>query len=410
LFLSACKDPDELGLDVLPPSDELGLSFSDTSTVVTRTVLEDSLRTDEISAQLVGSYVDPYFGKADAESFSQVVLLGTPSFSTLATKDSLVLKLFYKGYYGDTNTVQTMHVYRLTESMNVDSIYFSNKTFSSESTPLGSLTFQPRPATRVVIDSDTVSPQVRIPLSMVLADSLVALNGSATFQTNDAWKEYFKGIRITTDPASGSGQGCINYFDLYNSKLTLYYHDTAGAAKTYNWVLTGAKSTHFTHDFTGFPVGSHLQDSSYADSLVCIQAMAGVKTKFELPYIEHLLDSGNVVVNRAELKVTVPPGSNSVYAAPSSLLIVALDETGTTTSFPADYFEPGGFFGGAFSGSTYTFNLTRHVNRVLSGATGNYGYYLVVSGSAIQASRVLLGSGKNTAYPIKLNLYYTRLP
>ncbi|MFM2134709.1 MAG: hypothetical protein RL021_109 [Bacteroidota bacterium] len=410
LLAQGCKDPDELGLDALPAGDELQMGFTDTVTVLTRTVREDSIRTDEVSTQLIGSYVDPYFGKTNAECFSQVVLLGTPSFNTLQTTDSLVLRLFYKGYYGDTNAVQNVNVYRLTQSMSVDSVYFSNTTFTTESASIGSLTFQPRPNTRLVIDSDTVSPQLRIPMSSILADSLVALNGSSTFQTNDAWKEYFKGIRIVIDDAVGAGQGCIDLFDVFNSRMTLYYHDTAGTAKSYNWALTGAKSTRFTHDFTGFPIEQHLQDSTYADSIVCLQAMAGVKTKFDLPYLDRLKDSGNIVVNRAELKITLQAGSTSTYPAPSSLLIVAQDSTGTTTSFPADYFEPSGFFGGVLADRTYTFNLTRHINRVLAGSTGNYGYFLVVSGSAVQAGRALLGSGTNDTYPMKLNLYYTRLP
>ncbi len=409
LTAAGCKDPDELGLSVLPATDLLGTEYSDTASVVAFTVKEDSLRTDELSVQLIGGYIDPYFGKSNSECYSEVLLQGTPSFSSLQVSDSLVLKLFYKGYYGDTNTLQTINVYRMTESMTADSIYYSNKTFTTEVDPLGTLTYYPMPNTPVVIDSDTVAPQLRIPISMILADSLVALNGSATYQSNEAWREYFKGIKIAINEPTAVGQGCVNAFDLFNAKMTLYYRDTSDLPQSYSWVLTGAKSNHFTHDYTGFPVGLQLQDSSYADTLTCLQGMAGLKTKFYLPYLEHLKDSGNVVVNRAQLKVTLQANSTTPYAAPTSLLIVAIDADGTTTSFPADYYEPTGFFGGTISDRTYTFNLTRHANRILSGAQGNYGYYLVVTGSSIQASRAILGSGKNADYPIKLELYYTRI-
>ncbi|MFM2206540.1 MAG: hypothetical protein RL213_515 [Bacteroidota bacterium] len=411
ILMSGCKDPDEIGQDILPDSDGLYTGFTDTVTVLSRTVREDSLRSDELSLQLIGNYVDPYFGKSYAECYSQVVLAGTPSFSTLATADSLILKLFYKGFYGDTNAYQTINVFRLTESMNGDSVYYSNRSFTAESAPIGSLTFQPRPNTRVVIDSDTVAPQLRIPMSMVLADSLIALNGSATFQSNEAWKEYFKGIKIMVDSVSTSGTGCISYFDVFNAKLTLYYHDTSNIAKTYNWALTGAKSSGFTHNYNGFPVEQHLLDTAYsASGTVCLQAMAGVKTKFTLPYLDHLKDSGEIVVNRALLKITLQDNSTSTFPAPSTLLVVAIDSTGSSTYFPADYFEPSGFFGGGLSGTTYTFNLARQVNRILSGAVSNNGFYLVVSGSSVQATRALLGTPAVAAYPIKLDLYYTRLP
>ncbi|MFM9027234.1 MAG: hypothetical protein ACKOQ6_04505, partial [Bacteroidota bacterium] len=50
---TACKDPDELGLEVLPGSDQLNLKSTDTITILTRTVREDTLRSDELSTQLV---------------------------------------------------------------------------------------------------------------------------------------------------------------------------------------------------------------------------------------------------------------------------------------------------------------------------------------------------------------------
>ncbi len=55
LLLNACKEPDAVGLNVLPGSDQLGLEFSDSATIYSKTVREDSLRTDEISLQLLGS-------------------------------------------------------------------------------------------------------------------------------------------------------------------------------------------------------------------------------------------------------------------------------------------------------------------------------------------------------------------
>jgi len=174
--------------------------------------------------------------------------------------------------------------------------------------------------------------------------------------------------------------------------------------------MSGAKTNNFVHEFDGYPVASQLQDSSYTDSLVSIQAMAGIKTRFDIPYLNSLKDSGNIVVNRALLTVNLKDGSTSTYGAPPSLTIVAIDSSGSTTYFPADFYESSGFFGGTISGQTYTFNLTRQISRILSGAVPNNGFYLVVSGSSIQASRAILGSGRNATYPIKLDIYYTRLP
>lgn len=408
-LLPSCKDPDELGLEVLPDSDRLNMVYNDTCTVITRTITEDTLRGDELSSQLVGSYTDPWFGRHQAESYTQVLLQGTPNFSTHEVTDSIVLVLFYKGYYGDTNTQQQVSVFRLTEDMYTDSNYYTNKSFATESTPLGTLFSYPRPSTKVVVGTDTVAPQLRIRLSNVLADSIVALWGKPELQTNEAWRTYFKGLLVKTNEENTTGKGCINLFDFFNSRMTLYYHDTANVAKTYTWVLTGAKSTRFTHDYAGFPAGLQLQDSTYADSICAVQGMAGLKTRLWLPYLNHLKDSGEIVINRAELKITIQAGSTTGYPAPSSLLFLVADSAGTSSILPADYYQSGGVYGGVISGGTYTFNISRHVQQILNGTTGNYGFYLVVSGSSVTAARALLGSGKNNVYPMKLNLYYTRL-
>jgi hypothetical protein len=410
LFITGCKDPDELGLEVLPTSDQLQMVHTDSLTVNARAVKEDSLRSDELSVQLIGSYIDPFFGKAEATAYTQVLLLGTPNFSSHQVTDSLVLRLFYKGFYGDTNTQQLFRVSRLTEDMYADSVYFSNKTFTAESNALGTTFFYPRPNSKIVIDSDTVAPQLRIRLSQQLADSLVLLNGSDQYLSNEKWLSYFKGLKLETNSATVSGQGCISIFDLFNSRMTLYYHDTSNIAKTYSWSMAGAKTNNFVHEFDGYSVASQLQDSSYTDSLVSVQAMAGIKTRFDIPYLNNLKDSGNIVVNRALLTVSLQDGSTATYGAPPSLTIVAIDSSGSSTYFPADFYESSGYFGGTISGQTYTFNLTRQISRILSGAVPNNGFYLVVSGSSIQASRAILGSGRNATYPIKLDIYYTRLP
>ena len=69
LSLASCnKEPDLIGIDLLPDSDYLNLSFTDTSTIIAYTVREDSLRTDELSANLLGYMNDPVFGNVDRKS------------------------------------------------------------------------------------------------------------------------------------------------------------------------------------------------------------------------------------------------------------------------------------------------------------------------------------------------------
>src|SRR5436190_2189751 len=94
LFLAACNDPEIIGLDVQPPNDRINLIYSDSTTITAYTVREDSLRTDETTYQLLGSYLDPVFGRTDASIFAQVTtVLPGVSFGDSTVLDSLVLSL-----------------------------------------------------------------------------------------------------------------------------------------------------------------------------------------------------------------------------------------------------------------------------------------------------------------------------
>ncbi len=410
-LLQSCKEPDEIGLDVLPDSDLLGFVFTDSVSVFSRTILEDSLRTDELTTQVLGSIYDPAFGKHSASVFTQALLAGTPSFSGITTADSLVLSLAYRGFYGDTTLSQTINVYRMTEDLFIDSAYYSNRTFSFDPQSIGSITAAPRPNTRVTVGSDTLTPRLRIRLSQTLADSLMLLDGSSTFASNDNWKAYFKGLHIAADPAGPGNTGSMSYFDFFNSSMILYYHDTSNAVKSYAFSLTGARMSSFSHDYSGSTAGQQLADSTFQDSLIFLQSMAGLRAKIDMPFLKHFTDSGSIVINRAELKITAQPGAPAEFPLPGQLLILAADSVGSFT-FPLDYFESTGFFGGQLntSDNSYTFNLGRHIQNILTGRYSNHGFYLVVSGSSVQSARAILGSGKNPSYRMKLNLYYTKVP
>ncbi len=187
LLLQACKEPDAIGLDVLPDADELHLEYSDSATILSKTVREDSLRTDEISSHLLGSIWDPVLGKHEASVYAQLALEGVPSFGIYNQADSLVLSLIYTGSYGDTTYPQNISVYRITENMYYDSAYYSNRTFTYDSNPLGTASIAPMPLTPVVVGSDTVTARMRINLNVTLADSIMALNGQSQLSTNALW-------------------------------------------------------------------------------------------------------------------------------------------------------------------------------------------------------------------------------
>ena len=409
ILFSGCKDENELGRDILPDGDYLNTIFSDTTQVLTSTVKEDSLRADELSLQLLGSDKNPVFGLSTASVYSQVNLEGTPTFSNLPQADSLVLILSYSGYYGDTSAQQTINVYRLSEDMRTDSSYYSNRSFTHDLTSIGSLNYLPQPFTKVVVDSDTVAAQIRIRLDQSLADSIILLNGTPTLSSNADWLSYFKGLYIESMPVNV--QGAISYFSFFNSKMTLYFHDTTNVnvSKTYNFSLTGARLNHFEHDFTGYDAGNQLADSTVNDSINYVQAMAGLKMKITFPFLKHFTDSGSILLNRAELKINAT-APIIPYSLPQKMYLVIKDENGQN-SFPLDYFESSSYYGGEINttGDGYSFNITRQLQRYLDGVVDDTEFYLIIAASGVESTRAIIKSGSNPNSRMKLSLSYTKL-
>jgi len=126
-FFTACnKKPDQVGLGLQPVTDELSVVFDNSTGLLSHSLREDSVRTDVnvIKTGMLGSMLDPVFGKTTAEIFSQFRLSENgQDFGTAPLLDSLILSLSYSGFYGDSMSSQTIKVFELDKDMDPDSAY-----------------------------------------------------------------------------------------------------------------------------------------------------------------------------------------------------------------------------------------------------------------------------------------------
>lgn len=414
---SSCKKPEDIGLDTLPDDDLLYTNYADSATILTTTIREDTLRGDELSRMLIGSVRDTVYGLTNAEYFGQILLSSTPNLITdsgqTRAADSLVLSLVYSGWYGDTTIAQNIHVYKLTEDMYVDSPYYSNKTFLTDVTDLEGTqqSYLIRPQSTVVVGTDTAAaPQLRIRLSDALRDSVFVRNGQTEFANNDNWKAYFKGLHITFDQVTGNG-GAILYFSptAAYTRMTLYYHEGT-TAKSYSFTLSGAaRLNHTFHDYTGSQAQLQINDTTSQFSFNYLQPLAGLKTKVSFPYLKHFTDSGSILINRADLVISVPSGSFTANApVPENILLLAKNSSGLY-DFPIDYYERS--YGGLFNSteSTYTFGITRTIQHILDGTSAEDGYTLNILGSMTAGNSATIGGGAVGPTQMKLKIYYTKL-
>ncbi len=408
---SCKKDTSAVGLGFI--GDQLQTVFTDTTTLVTHTVADDSVRTSNTSGNLLGSYQDPLFGRCEASFFTQFTLsTASPGFGANPVVNRAYLSFAYKGYYG-TFEKQTVKVYQLISDMSTDKVYYSGDSVEYYQQEIGSLTFYPQPKYNSSIADDSLKPQLRIPLSNAFGQQLLA-GTAADYVSHTSFVKYFKGLYVKVEnPGQPSGTGCIMYFDLGdkdNSKISVTYNGN----QTYDFPISGncARFSRYKHDYTATSMAPQLASKdSLQQQEVYVQAMAGLKTKIYLPYLKHYTDSGKIAVNKAELIIRADPSKiTSDYPEPYRLFALASDSTGKELII-TDYYEGDSWYGGTFDAANnqYVFNIARHVQRLLDGKQKDYGLFLVANLNAITANRVVLGGGDpSSPYKMRLKLTYTK--
>jgi hypothetical protein len=416
LFMASCSEPDSVGIEVQPASDQVQVYYTDTITIEANTVREDSLRSDEgvATLNLAGSYTDPVFGFSRAYFYSQVRLPNNNtsfSFGTDPGLDSAVLTLAYADYYGDTLTPMNFIVERLTETLLLDSNYYTtNVRTTGEELFNGSVNIYPK--TGVSVSGGVKDPHLRLLLNgTFFTDNFMGTDDVSILADNAAFINFFNGIKVSTTDVTTAGSGNIAAFNLTAAmtKLTLYYHNTTGTGLTANFEINSQcpRFNHFDHDYSSAAFGNVFPLNG--NDKIYIQSMAGLKARLKFPTIKSLNDSGSVSVNKAEL--VLPVTENSVYRNHSSLLVLGVDEKGAETLIP-DILESASYYGGNYSSAenNIKFNITRYIQKILSGVTvTDYGLSLISSGGAVNGYRsVILGplSGSNK---MQLRITYSKL-
>ena len=435
-FLFSCKKDGKLSPDF--DNNNLTILFTDTFSLKTSLVKEDSLRSDLAIFNLLGLYNDDLFGPTSSSIYTQVTLTGlnVDFGSATPTLDSIVLTLDYLGLYGDETTPISINVYELTDPFSTSDPYFSNDTsLAYNPVPIGSISnIIPNlsDSVNLVFQSEIKKPHLRIKLSDAFGQSIMAAdaNGSNDLTDNVAFTAFMKGLYITTNETVSStslaaGTGSILQLDMNSemSTVTLYYH-TKNKTSTnqlednnylkYDFTINtdGVKYSQFAHNYSGKNVEKHLNNDPTRDSTVTyISRMAGVKTKLEIPNIKDIIADGNVIINKAELVLTIENLSEDNFAeAMSTLSVVGIDENGSATFIP-DFFEGSDYYGGGLDATarTYSFNIARHINDLVYSTTTDYGMYIISNGASSSPGRSVIGTDKNLVSTMKLNITYSKL-
>jgi hypothetical protein len=396
---SACKKPTDLQADgLLPQEDVLYANQTDTASIIGYIVREDTLSTDELSVCLLGSYTDDIFGRTLASFSTQFVLSGAnPTFPETFEVDSVIFSVAYSGYsYGSLGegylTVKELSA-DLPKSSGFNSSY-NAPAYNGNLLANPFQTFQFRPKTYLGGVSDSLSPQLRIPLQNSLGTRLMQPTDPSTLESDENFQSYFKGLKVET----GSNPTGVVGLDLtnINSKITVYYRfDNGGLADTtfYEFPVTSdcGRYSRIQH-FYEYATQSNLQEFVSTDtianqSLLYLQAGAGLKTKLVLPNLLDLQTNTGQIINKAELVIPYEPDFR--LAPASQIFIFYQNNEGTLVALP-DQFS--GNIGGGVeeSNKRYRLNITQYVQKVVSGELENAPLFIVSGAAGVTVNRTVL--------------------
>lgn len=448
VLISSCKKPsEEIGLEVQPAEDQLGILVTDTFSIISYVKPDDSIRTSNLSTgiAMLGSYNDPTFGISRAGIFTQVLLSTSnvdfaPSGGTIndIVVDSLVLSLVFDetGYYGDFYD-QRLKVHRVTNDFysNIDSVYYTTDTISYD--PFVNLTKEepslwiPAPHDSVMVAGVMEKPQLRIQLDKNLGYEIINQSGNAVLASNDqatGFLSLLKGLYITTDNGiQPIGRGGIFYFDMLHpdTKLTLYYH--AGVipdshedggwpigtqSLEYDFSITSdaATFTHVEHDYTATPIAAQLSDSTFGQQNIYVQAGGGVRSIIHVPDLMNLVDSGMIGINKAEFIIPIADATTANYSAIDRMAMQYIKDNGQEGLIEDELMlsdlNIDGYYNSA--DNTYRLLVTRHIIKILKGEVNNNGFLLLATGAGITVNRTELVGPENATNPLKLVVYYTK--
>jgi hypothetical protein len=357
-------DTTSLGSDLIPAVDNIH-TFGDTLDIITtQGTFTDSFKIFRSENHALG-YIsnDPIFGKTEANVFLQPKPGFYPFYfgsagDTLVGVDSVVLCLSYKGSWGDTNPIQKLDVYKITDDFFGNDVY-TLKSISYQptlgplvSTGTSSVDIRRLPdLIKFAHGKDSVSNQIRIKLSDAYRDALfysdtlpTSPTGINAFRNDSLFRKYFSGLAVKVSSSSnGNALMYVNLTDA-NTRLEVHFRKknfgsgkldtvynslliaTADSSVSYSKIYPSGTSNYIKRTYTGTPTPSELY----------LQTGPGTYANLEIPAFATLT---NRIIHRAQISIEQIPSDpvmDSIFSVPPYLYLDLID-TGASKWKPLYY-------------------------------------------------------------------------
>ncbi len=472
-FLTACTKIDStiFGSDLISRIDSVNTRDTLLDVITENFPEENTPRVYKTNDHVIGTITnDPLFGTTTASAYFELKPTTYPFYfpgkkSDLIV-DSAVLVLSYKGVIGDTTIPQTWNVYEVDKNSKFasDSAYPVNAKIG-----VGSLL---RSAQNLDIRTfndpiryrfDSSINQIRIQLNPNFVSRIAGYDSSSTgaYFNDSLFRLNFSGFAVVPQ-GNGNALVQINLADT-NTKLSLYYSYKATDASTTRdtvanfrftpgstGVAASANANLVVRDWKSSPVTNYLNTAKPDE--VFIQTSPGTFATVKIPGLKKF---DNVIVHRAELIAEQDPAdanTDALFSPPRFLLLSAYDSVNKyKINIPNDFvYDPNSgpnieTFGGLLNKKSvpsvgitgsYTFNLTRYVQGIVSRKDSNYTlrlsapvndslkytpphpfqsspstmlYLSPAVANNIATGRVRLGGGTNTRVRMRLRIIYSKI-
>ena len=411
-----------VGSDYLAVSNKVILI--DTVTVEMSTINFDSLVTSAQSRILVGNYDDPIFGKIKSNSYFQLsansyslASSGSDTESVNYVFDSISMILKYNNYhYGDTTSVQTFDIHRVTQKIKPntdDDSFYNNSTLSYSNDILGTLSYKPRP---------TEKDSINIKMDKTFGEDIFQKIKKREITDFTTFTEYLKGLVLV--PSSSNSSSVIG-FSTATSVVRMYYSKyqsddeesqyidftIADISKQFNSISSDKTGTLIQN----LPISSSKLSSSLTGKQGFIQSGAGVACRIDFPNIKQLKyisDKGAIV----DAQLILKPVNNSYseqYPLEDSLRVYVADNLNRISANLLN--SAGSTVYGLLNKKSDEFNENIGYTIPIGGflqkemwkqSDSKSSLILTLPGISKSVNRIVLGDQKHASNKIQLKVYY----
>jgi hypothetical protein len=313
LLASACTDPSDIGLELSPENNQIGVFYAEIPLSASM-ILLDSVRTNNQGGDpgtlLAGGDRDPFFGVTEGIGFSRLFLSPVePKPGADAVLDSAKFQFQILSPVGDSfSQNKTLTVHRLQEPI-LDTAYYNFDRLQFDAQPFATGSF------RLAARRDTiVSTHLEESFANQLFNDLKA--GGRNFSDLFAFREYFKGIAIKGNVDENVS---IPIRPGANTGIWLYYRNEGDTVSS-SYYFNTAASRNFSHvrnDRAGTPLDQIREGNVPYEvgNRVGVKGATGLVVKLDTSPLDQFLDTlGNVTFNQVSLEVG--PIENFVESRP----------------------------------------------------------------------------------------------